>query len=232
MADKEKKAIEDIFEDKRSFTHEGEKYFIDNAGVDDVRSADWHYSRTYNEALLAGVATQAQMQDILEEREIIGKKYDEKRIALIQELDEAITALNGAKDLEEKEKCAEKVEEVRNRLFRWNQRASSPFSNSVEQMSEDARIEWLTSCMVKDSSGNRVWKSYEDYKTTTNPTLAMRSRYSVMLAFQGLGENFLDETPEAVARKEIEEAKSNKLLEEEKVKVKSEEKEVKHPKKK
>ena len=231
MADKDKKAIEDIFEDKRTFTHDGEKYFIDNAGIDDVRSADWHYSRTYNEALLAGVATQAQMQDILEEREIIGKKYDEKRLALIQELDEAITALNGAKDLEEKDACATKVEDVRNRLFRWNQRASSPFSNSVEQMSEDARIEWLTSCMVKDSSGNKVWKSYEDYKTSTVPTLAMRGRYEVMLALQGLNSDFLDQTPEAIARKEIEEAKNTKLLEETKEEKPKAEKEGK-PKKK
>jgi hypothetical protein len=212
MADKDKKAIEDIFEDKRSFLHDGEKYFIDNAGIDDVRQADWHYSRTYNEALLAGVATQAQMQDILEEREIIGPKYETKRLALIQELDEAITALNGAKDLDEKETAAAKVEDVRNRLFRWNQRASSPFSNSVEQMAEDSRIEWLTACMVKDSDGNRVWKSYEDYKTTTNPTLGMRARYEVMLALQGLSSSFLDETPEAIARAQIAEEKQ-KLIE-------------------
>jgi len=227
MAEKDKQAIEEIFEDKRSFVHEGAKYFIDNATIDDVRQADWHYSRTYNEAMLAGVATQAQMQDILEEREIIGPKYEAKRIELIQELDEATTELKAATTLEEKEAGATKVELIRNRLFRWNQRASSPLSNCVEQMAEDARIEWLTACMVKDSDGNRVWKGYEDYKTTTNPTLGMRARYEVMLALQGLSSSFLDETPEALARKEIEEAKQTKLLEEEKVTVDEKPKKIK-----
>jgi hypothetical protein len=222
MADKDKKEtqkIEEIFEDKRSFLHDGEKYYIDNADIDSVRQADWHYSKCYNEALLAGVTTMAQMQDILEEREIIGKKYEEKRLALIQELDEAIAELNEAKSLDDKKVCAEKVEDVRNRLFRWNQRASSPMSNSVEQLAEDARIEYLTACMVKDSDGKRVWDSYEDYKTTTNPTLAMRSRYEVMLALSGLSSSFLEETPEAIARKEIEEAEKTKLIGEEKASV-------------
>jgi hypothetical protein len=222
MADKTKKeeqALQDIFEDKRTFIHDGEKYFIDNAGIDEVRQADWHYSKCYNEALLAGVATMAQMQDILEEREIIGKKYDEKRIALIQELDESIAELSNAKTLDEKKERAEKVEDVRNRLFRWNQRASSPMSNSVEQMAEDARIEYLTACMVKDSSGERVWDSYEAYKTTLNPTLGMRARYEVMLALQGLSSSFLDETPEAIAKKEIAEAESTKQIETEEKKA-------------
>ncbi|MFH0897794.1 MAG: hypothetical protein V1850_07110, partial [Candidatus Bathyarchaeota archaeon] len=171
MADKTKKdeqALQDIFEDKRTFIHDGEKYFIDNADIDSVRQADWHYSKTYNEALLAGVTTMAQMQDILEERDIVGKKYEEKRQGLIKELDEKIALLNSAKTIEEKRELAEQVEDVRNRLFRHNQRASSPMSNTCEQLAEDARIEYLTSAMVKDDTGANVWDSYEAYKTTTN----------------------------------------------------------------
>lgn len=216
MADKDKKEtqkIEDIFEDKRSFLHDGEKYYIDNAGIEDIRSADWAYSRCYNEALLAGVTTMAQMQDILEEREIIGKKYEAKRVALIQELDEAIAELNEAKTLDEKKERAEKVEDVRNRLFRWNQRASSPMSSTCEQLAEDQRIETLTSAMVKDSEGNRVWSDYEDYKTTSNVTLAMSARYHVMLSLQGLDFDFLNQTPEALARAQIKEEEEKVLLE-------------------
>jgi hypothetical protein len=215
MADKTKKdeqALQDIFEDKRTFIHDGDKYFIDNADIDSVRQADWHYSKTYNEALLAGVTTMAQMQDILEERDIVGKKYEEKRQSLIKELDEKIALLNSAKTIEEKRELAEQVEDVRNRLFRHNQRASSPMSNTCEQLAEDARIEYLTSAMVKDDAGANVWDSYEAYKTTTNPTLAMRARYEVMLALQGLQSDFLDKTPEAIAKKEVAEA-DQKLIE-------------------
>lgn len=212
MADKDKQTIEEIFDDKRSFIHDGEKYFIDNADIDAVRQADWHYSKTYNEALLAGVTTMAQMQDILEERDIVGKKYEEKRLSLIEELNEKIALLNSAKTKEEKRELADQVEDVRNRLFRHNQRASSPMSNTCEQLAEDARIEYLTSAMVKNADGNKVWDSYESYKTTINPALAMRARYEVMLALQGLSSDFLDQTPEAIAKRELEEEES-KLIE-------------------
>jgi hypothetical protein len=215
MADKTKKEdkdLQNIFDDKRFFTMDGEKYYIDNADIDSVRQADWHYSKTYNEALLAGVTTMAQMQDILEERDIVGKSYEKKRLELINSLDEKIAELNSTKDITEKRKLADAVEDLRNKLFRHNQRSSSPMSNSTEQLAEDARIEYLTSAMVKDSDGDQVWESYEDYKTTKKPGLAMRARYEVMLALQGLDSDFLDKTPEAIARKEIEK-EEHKLLE-------------------
>jgi hypothetical protein len=215
MADKKKeeKELKDIFEDKRSFTMDGEKYYIDNADINSVRQADWHYSKTYNEALLAGVTTMAQMQDILEEREVTGKKWEARRLELVAALDEKISALAAAKDMDEKKKLAEEVEDLRNKLFRHNQRQSSPMSNVCEQLAEDARIEYLTASMVKDSDGDKVWDSYEDYKTTSKPGLAMRARYEVMLALQGLASDFLEKTPEAIARKEIEEFEKTKQLE-------------------
>jgi len=218
MADKKKeeKALEDIFEDKRTFIHDGEKYYIDNADIDSVRQADWHYSKTFNEALLAGVTTMAQMQDILEEREIIGKSYEDTREALIASLDEKVAELEKEDDKDKKLILADQVEELRNKLFRHNQRASSPMSNTCEQLAEDARIEYLTSAMIKDSDGNLVWESYEDYKTTTNPALAMRARYETMLALQGLDTDFLEKTPEALARKEVEQIEEAPAAKEEK----------------
>lgn len=229
MADnKDEKELKDIFEDKRFFINDGpggdgRKYYIDNADVDEVRNADWHYSKTYNEALLAGVTTAAQMADILEAREITGPAYEAKRLKLIEELDEAVKALEEATSVDEKKALATRVESLRNQLFRLNQRAASPMSNTCEQLAEDARVEYLTSAMVKDEEGKRVWSSYEDYKTTIKPQLAMRARYEVMLALQGLDSDFLSKTPEAIARNEIkqlEEAKTDEAVDEDKKAVK------------
>jgi hypothetical protein len=224
MADKtktDKDELDEVFADKRFFINDGpggdgRKYYVDNADVDEVRNADWHYSKTYNEALLAGVTTAAQMADILEERNITGTAYEEKRQKLIADLDEAVKALEVATTIDEKKALATRVETLRNQLFRLNQRAASPMSNTCEQLAEDARVEYLTSAMIKDEEGSRVWSSYNDYKTTNKPQLAMRARYEIMLALQGLSSNFLSETPEALARKEIrelEEADSTKKVE-------------------
>ena len=92
-----------------------------------------------------------------------------------------------------------------------NKEASSPLSNTCEQLAEDARIEHLASSMVTDENGNRVWKGYDDYKTTNKPGLGMRARYEVMLYLQGFESDFLDKTPEALARKEIEELESTEV---------------------
>jgi hypothetical protein len=222
MADKktEEQELKDIFDDKRYFINDGpggdgKKYFIDNADVDEVRNADWHYSKTYNEALLAGVTTAAQMADILEARDITGKPYEEKRQQLIKDLDESVEKLTTTKDLDEKRALTTRVEDLRNQLFRHNQRAASPMSNTCEQLAEDARVEYLTSAMIKDESGVRVWTSYADYKTTKKPQLAMRSRYEIMLALQGLDSDFLSKTPEALAREEIKQLEAGDSKEDE-----------------
>jgi hypothetical protein len=215
MADKktEEQELKDIFGDKRYFINDGpggdgKKYYLDSADVDEVRNADWHYSKTYNEALLAGVTTAAQMADILEERSITGKSYEEKRQTLIKDLDDSVEKLTTASGLDDKKALATRVEELRNQLFRHNQRAASPMSNTCEQLAEDARVEYLTSAMIKDDQGNRVWDSYGSYKTTNRPQLAMRSRYEIMLALQGLDSDFLSKTPEALAREEIKQLES------------------------
>ena len=212
MADKktEEQELQEIFEDKRSFINDGpggdgKKYYVDSADVDEVRNADWHYSITYNQALLAGVTTAAQMADILEERNITGPEYEKKRLALIDDLDKATLELSNAVSIEDKKAGATKVETLRNQLFRHNQRAASPLACVCEQISEDSRVEYLTSAMIKDEAGNRVWDSYDDYKTTKRMQLAQRSRYEVMLVLSGLSTDFLNLTPEALARKEIKE---------------------------
>ena len=77
-------------------------------------------------------------------------------------------------------------------------------NNTSEQISDDARLEYLTSCMIVDGSGVKVWKDYDNYLAETNQSLALKSRYEVMLYVQGLDPDFLNQTPEAKAMHEVE----------------------------
>lgn len=209
MVDKktEEQELKDIISDERSFLFEDQKYYIDNADLADIKAADWRYSITYNEAFTAGVATAAQMEDILEQRNVLGKEYEEKRMALATDLEEKATmldAMNPEDDIEAYKVLTNEVEDLRRQLLRHNQKASMPLAQSCEQLSEDARIEFLTSAMVKDSEGKRVWKDYEDYKTSSNVGLSVFARYHVMLYLQGMSSDFMERTEEAVARKKLE----------------------------
>lgn len=212
--EKEAKALQEIFEDKRYFVMEdGSKFYIEPPSADEIRMADWHYSKTYNQAFLAGVTTLAQMQEILEDRQIIGREYEERKTELQDILNKKILALRDAEDVVTKKELADQVESARTALFRHNQKASSPLSNTCEQLAEDARIEHLASSMITDDAGKRVWTDYDSYKTTNKPGLGMRARYEVMLYLQGLQSDFLDQTPEAVARREIQEVETIKQIE-------------------
>jgi len=216
MADKknkEEKELMDIFEDKRSFIHNGEKYYIDNADFNTIRGADWHYAQTFNEAMSLGIMTVAQMQNVLIARGVIGKEWEEKRQKILTTIDEKTAELNEAKDRDSKLQLATELKELRDELFRHNQIASSPTSQAAENLADDARVEFLTSAMIKDSDGKSVWQSYEDFKTSEGEkmALAMRSRYEVMLYLSGMSSNFMDLLPESKAMKDLEE--EDRLLE-------------------
>jgi hypothetical protein len=58
--------------------------------------------------------------------------------------------------------------------------------------------------MIQTEDGKRVWESYDEYLKDQSQALAIRARFEVMLYLQGLDSDFLEQTPEAQAMKEIE----------------------------
>jgi len=180
-------------------------YYITTPTADDVRGADWQYSKTYTKSLVEGITTSAEMLDILMRRGIIGPEFEQRQKELTDELSVKVSFLNDAKAIEDKQDKAIDVAKAREELFNWNQRLNGPMANTCEQMADDSRLEYLTSRMVQDSAGNRLWDEYADFLTEKNQALAMRARFEIMLYLQGLESDFLEKTPEAQAIKEIEE---------------------------
>ena len=112
--------------------------------------------------------------------------------------------MNKSCNIDDKQDAALKVATAREDLFNWNQRLNGPMSNTCEQIADDARLEYLTSRMIQDEDGKRIWDDYSDFLTEKNQALAMRARFEVMLYLQGLDSDFLEKTPEAQAIREIE----------------------------
>lgn len=202
-------------ESRREFTDQvsGKKFFIGIPTADDVRGADWQYSKTYTKSLVEGITTSAEMMDILMRRGIIGPEFEQRQKELTDILSVKVEALESAVDIDEKQQAAIEVAAAREELFNWNQRLNGPMANTCEQMADDARLEYLTACMIQNEDGSKVWEDYSDFLTEKNQGLAMRARFEVMLYLQGLDSDFLDKTPEAMAIKEIEEEIQNKASE-------------------
>lgn len=180
------------------------EYFISSPTAEDIRGADWQYSKTYTKCLVEGITTAAEMQDILMRRGIIGPEFEQRAQELIMTLQDKINQLNSAETMDDKRNLAVEVSIAREELFQWNQRLNGPLSNTCEQMADDARLEHLTSSITKDATGKRVWENYTAFLKSNNKDLAMRSRFEVMLYLQGLDSNFMEKSPEAVAMKEVE----------------------------
>jgi len=190
---------------RRSFVAaDDEEYFIAAPAAEDIRGADWQYSKTYTKCLVEGITTRAEMLDILNRRGIIGPAFEKRARELGKNLNEKIEQLDLATSVEDKRELAIEVSVAREELYQWNQRLDGPMNNTCENMSDDARLEYLTSCMIQRKDGSRVWSSYDAFLTDRTSGLPARARFEVMLFLQGLESNFLEHTPEAMAMKEVE----------------------------
>lgn len=180
------------------------KYYIAAPTAQDIRGADWNYSKTYTNSLVEGITTSAEMMDILMRRGIIGPEFEQRAQELAGNLNNLIVKLETVTNNEEKRELSVAISSAREELFQWNQRLNGPMSNTCEQIADDSRLEYLTSCIVQKENGDRVWEKYDDYLREKNQGLAMRARFEVMLYLQGLDSDFLDRTPEALAMREVE----------------------------
>ena len=199
MADTEK--------DNRRFffgPDEETKYYIEPPTAEDIRGADWQYSKTFTQCLVEGITTSAEMIDILTRRGIIGPEFEQRANELAQKLADKIALIESTTDMDTKKELALEVAKSREELFQWNQRLNGPMNNTAEQISDDARLEYLTSTMTVNEDSSKVWDSYDTYLKEKSQALALRSRFEVMLYLQGLPSDFLDYTPEAQAMREVE----------------------------
>ncbi len=205
MGNEENKIINEVLESRRSFFGgDGEtEYFIGSPTAEDIRGADWQYSKKYTKCLIEGIPTSAELSDILRRRGVIGEDFDRRAEELTTILNELLMRLAEASNNEEKTSLAYEVAQARENLFQWNQRLSGPMSNTCEQISDDVRLEYLTSCMLQDKNGEKIWGSYEDFLSEVDRELTLKARYEVMLYLQGYDSDFLSNTPEAKAMQEV-----------------------------
>lgn len=194
---------------------ENQSYFIASPTGEDIRKADWQYSKVYNRAIVDGFLTQAQMVNLLKDKGIINDEYTDRletvRSSLAAELFKLDNLDKEVLD-EHKEAIALEVAGLRDELFQMNQMVNGPLGNTCENLAEDARTEFLTSRIVQKKDGKSLWSDFEAYQTEANTNLSVKSRFEVMLWMQGLGSDFLENTPEQAALREIAQARLEKAL--------------------
>lgn len=180
------------------------RFYIAPPTADQLRKADWHYSKVYNRAMVEGIATTAEMMGILTKRGLYGDDYKERLMQLQVAVTTNILAAQSETDIDKKREFAQRASAAREELYGWNQRISGPLNNCCEQMADDAKMEYLTSAMVRDENDKPYWATYDEFLAEKNSNLALLARYEVLLTFQGLDKDFLDNMPENKILAEIE----------------------------
>ncbi len=197
---------ENTVPEKREFnTFDGRVFTIKSATSDDIRKADLHYSKIYSRCLVEDIFTAAEIMDALKRKGLAGPEYEARSVDLEAKISAKLIELSESIDRDTKQVLAREVEEIREEIFQWNQRINGPMSNTCEQISDDGRVEYLTSCMTFDKDDNRVWSDYESYLNDEDKTLTFKARFELMLYLQGLPSDFLDNTPERIAIREVQE---------------------------
>ena len=202
--------VRDVLDTRREFSIEidGETvaYFIANPTGEDIRKADWQYSKVYNQAILDDLLTQAQMVDLLKKQGVISDNYatevEETRSKLAAEIYKLESLPESTADFD-REEAALSVAATRDELFRLNQRVNGPMGNTCENISEDARVEFLTSRVLQKKDGSKLWEDFHAYLNEENTALSVKSRFEVMLWMQGLNSDFLENTPEQQALRDV-----------------------------
>ncbi len=213
--------VKEILDARREFTldaseKETNHYFIASPSGEDIRKADWQYSKIYNQAIVDGFLTQTQMINVLKDKGILDDAYTEKlenvRTSLAAELFKLENLLEEAAEID-RESSALEVAGLRDELFQLNQMVNGPMGNTCENLAEDARTEYLTSRIIQTKDGKKLWEEYEDYRSEDNTALCVKSRFEVMLWMQGLGSDFLENTPEQVVLRGIAQSRLDKAME-------------------
>ena len=214
------KDVKDVLETRREFVVTTDdvdvSYFIAQPNAADIRKADWQYSKVYNQAIVDGFLTQAQMIDLLKEKGILSEDYAERvestRIGLASELFKLENIKEESSEIE-RESIALEIARLRDELFSLNQQVNGPMGNTCENLAEDARTEYLTSRIVQVKDSSHLWEDFDAYQNEENSTLSVKARFEVMLWIQGLDSNFLENTPEQTALRSIATARLGRALE-------------------
>jgi hypothetical protein len=202
--------VRDVLDTRREFSIEIDgqdtSYYIANPTGEDIRKADWQYSKIYNQAILDDLLTQAQMVDLLKKQGVISEDYatevEETRSKLAAEIYKLEALPESISDLE-RENAALSVAASRDELFRLNQRVNGPMGNTCENIAEDARVEFLTSRVLQSKDNSKIWEDYSSYLNEENTALSVKARFEVMLWMQGLNSDFLENTPEQQALRDV-----------------------------
>lgn len=137
-----------------------------------------YYSKAFNEALANGQSLKIEIEKMLESRGLLDTsvedKKDEETRAKLKTLEITLRkgVINNAKMTKEQGRAiALEMRKLRAGLGRRGRSLQDYFDNTVESYAENERLQFFIYATTVDAkTGNKYWKSFEDFKQDNSDT--------------------------------------------------------------
>jgi hypothetical protein len=184
----------------RAFEVENLKLQLIEPTVSSIREAKYNYSKKFTEYLKQGFYTRRKLESLLDtENSGYVKNHLERREELLKAISEVNKLIESEKDPEKLEALAGIMSLYRNYLLQEDTSMNSIFSNTVETMAEEDRLNYLTTTMIKKEDGIFLWNSLEDLLQESNYGLVESCKYQVSCWEYNLDPAWEDSLPESIA---------------------------------
>lgn len=195
--------------------------FFRKPGMQDHEEAEWEYSRIFNKAIKNGIVPREVMKSQLREQGIWTDDDDARSEALEEEMVVVMADLQSAADEDDKknfEEARREVARVRNEMIEHNSKLNAFLNNCAEEKAGEARIFYLTYACAETEDGKKFWKSFEEFKTKTDPAIVNTAFFQFMLFINNLSANLTDSFVENKVQLRSERPEAKEIVEPEMIK--------------
>lgn len=162
----------------------------------ETQEADYEYSKAFNKAIMAGLATNARLASALNESGVWTAERDQAIEAQRGKVTDLEDKLSASTD-DGKKAIAEALSAERDTLYAMRQERSELFSHAAESKAEAAQRDYIISKVTEHSAtGLPVWRKFSDFSDEADGGLVFRATYEYLTYSNGMEANFADTLPE------------------------------------
>lgn len=160
--------------------------------IEESNIADYHYTKTYNKAIMDDIPTNEEMEKIIRKKGLWTEEDDKKLEELDKKIAETTSALNKIKGEKAKEPYYEELNRLHNERMALRNKRNSYFNYTAESLAEQQRIAYLTwACSYNAETNKRLWPTFEDFKKETNQRAVADIAFHLLSLLMGLDDKIL-----------------------------------------
>lgn len=168
--------------------------------VEDSRRADWEYSKTFNESLMAKLYTESEMINLLKERKVWTDDDEQVMNRIRAEIASQVSTLLNSTELTLSQKVELKQAISINRLslLLKHNALQSIKAHTCEAKADEARIIYLSQKCVRnrDTASTPYWETLDAVRNESNQELAQKLFQAVVMFMNAMPSDINDMFPE------------------------------------